>query len=202
MRNRYSLLVFAILVFTGAVYAETPGQFEVEIPELPDSIEGFIEFRDAVAETPQGGAAVFALAMVLYTKDEQLGLDAFTVALDASVLVKDADGYRGYRPGSSFMSYVDSYLKRKPYLAASYIAGTSPKSGYELPEAPYLVRLTTNVYGMIAEDEIKVFIACTGADSPRPVILKRNNRGIWKVKNHNSVFVGIRPPVVVVDDDL
>ena len=55
---------------------------------------------------------------------------------------------------------------------------------------------------MVGEDTAKMFVWSTGADSPRPVHLVKNNRGVWKAKNWNSLSVGVRAPVQVVDDDL
>ena len=39
-------------------------------------------------------------------------------------------------------------------------------------------------------------------DSPRPIHMVKNNRGLWKAKNYGSLDMGIRPPVAEADDDL
>ncbi len=43
---------------------------------------------------------------------------------------------------------------------------------------------------------------CTGAATPRPVTLKRNDRGVWKAYEWSSLLVGVRPPVLKIEDDL
>ena len=45
----------------------------VEIGHLPQSIEEFVALRDRVADTPQGGAAVLTVALLLYAQDQVLG---------------------------------------------------------------------------------------------------------------------------------
>lgn len=38
----------------------------------------------------------------------------------------------------------------------------------------------------------KLFVACGGADRPRPVELKKNSSGQWKVVNWSSLTVGVQ----------
>jgi len=174
----------------------------VDIGALPTDMDDFHALRDRVSTTPEGGAALFVVAMNIYVQDQKLGEDMFTVALNRSELRENAGGYKGFSPSGYFMSYARDYLAPKPYLAASYILDTSPDTQYTLPEPPLTVSSSRNRYSEQSNGDIKVFVACSGADSPRPLVLRANNRGIWKVVNYNSLFVGIRKPVVIVDDDL
>ena len=84
---------------------------------------------------------------------------------------------------------------------AGLTLGTSPDNGYTLPEPPYTLEITRNPYSEINENTVKVFVLSSGADSPRPVTLKQNSRGIWKV-SVESLILGIREPVTAdpVDD--
>jgi hypothetical protein len=181
-----------------AQVSETP----VELGKLPKTMDEFIALRNELAETPEGGAAVFVAATVVYSKNADLGTDMFTVALDRSRLRESAGGYKGFAPAGAFMSYPEQYIQSKPYIARSYITGTSPENGYTLPSPPLTVRVSRNKYSEQGNGDVKVFVQCSGADSPRPVTLRKNNRGIWKAVNVNSLFVGIRPPVETIDDDL
>jgi hypothetical protein len=174
---------------------------ELTLDRIPDSMDEFLFLRDEIADSPEGGAAVYVAALIMFTRDEDVGTDALTVALDRSMIKSDPEGYKGYSPVWSFADKLQRYLRPKPYIARSYIAGTSPGGAYELPEPPYTVVLSRNKYSVIAEDEVKVFVSSSGADSPRPVTLLRNNRGIWKVKVE-SLILGIRPPEETVDDAL
>lgn len=174
---------------------------ELTLDRIPDSMEEFLSLRDEIAESPEGGAAVYVVALIMFTRDEDLGTDALTAALDRSMIKSDPQGYKGYSPVWPFSDKLRRYLRPKPYIARSYIDGTSPGGAYELPEPPYMVVLSRNKYSVIAEDEVKVFVSSSGADSPRPVTLLRNNREIWKVKVE-SLILGIRPPEETIDDDL
>ena len=54
----------------------------------------------------------------------------------------------------------------------------------------------------VQAERAKVFVWSSGADSPRPLTLIKNNRGLWKATNWSSLTVGIRPPAAPLDDDL
>ncbi|MDA3940376.1 MAG: hypothetical protein PF693_13895 [Spirochaetia bacterium] len=59
---------------------------------------------------------------------------------------------------------------------------------------PFLIETSTNKYSEISETEIKLFVACSGASSPRPVRVKRNSSGLWKVDEFSSLVVGVMAP--------
>jgi hypothetical protein len=173
----------------------------VDLPEDITTVEDFVAFRDATATTPEGGAAVFVLAMILRTQDEELGHDALVIALDSGELRSDASGYRGYSLGNRASEFVRRYLDPRPYLAWSYLLDTDPEDGYAEP-LEWTVGLTRNRLSEISDTRVKVFVACSGADTPRPITLQQNNRGIWKAYEYSSLFVGIRAPEEPEDDPL
>lgn len=197
-RFRWVLPAILLIAVTSAAMAQV---VMVELPSDIATIEEFITFRDATADTPEGGAAVFVLAMILRTQDEDLGHDALVVALDAGELRSDAAGYRGFTLGNRPGEFVRRYLDPSPYLAHSYVLDTSPDDQYALPPNR-TVGLTRNRLSVISDDRVKVFVASSGADTPRPITLQRNNRGVWKAYEYSSLFVGVRPPAQVVDDPL
>ena len=94
------------------------------------------------------------------------------------------------------------YRVRHPndYIARSYVAGTSPHTGYFLPldttnSIVVIFRPQDKLVGSIESGEYKVFIWSTGADTARPIQLKRNAKGLWKVNEFSSLTVGIQAPV-------
>lgn len=194
MKTTFILFV-SLLLFTNNLSA----QQTIQTTEVPTTIDEFLEFRNQVATTPEGGAAVFSMALMMYTNNQELGLQALTIALDRSEL-SEGEVYKGYQPQNS-INYHLSNLLRKPYTARSYVLGTSPENGYKLPNN-LKFKLTRNSYSEQSNGDIKVFIKCTGASTPRPITLRKNNRGYWKAVNYNSLFVGSQPPVEVVDDGL
>jgi hypothetical protein len=65
-----------------------------------------------------------------------------------------------------------------------------------------VVECKKNQYSDIDANTVKVFVKCTGADSPRPITLVKNDKGIWKAKEFSSLLVGIKAPPSNVKDDL
>lgn len=178
-------------------------ELEVEVGEIPNDVEAFLALRNRLATTPEGGAAVFAVALVCLTRDEELGRAALTIAIDRSQLSEGAKGYKGFQPSNMELQSFKERIAAKPYVALSYLAGTAPEAGYALPVGPLTVKIRNQ--GLAherSEDTAKLFVHSTGADSPRPLALVKNNRGLWKAKGWSSLTVGVRPPVEVVDDDL
>jgi len=178
-------------------------ELEVEVGHIPNDVEGFLALRDRLATTPEGGAAVFAVALVCLTRDEALGRAALTIAIDRSQLSQGGKGYKGFQPSNMELQAFKERIAGKPHVALSYLAGTSPETGYALPAEPLKVRVRNQ--GLAherTEDTAKLFVHSTGADSPRPIALVKNNRGLWKAKGWSSLTVGVRPPAEIVDDDL
>ncbi len=205
LRHNFQMKKFPCAAILGLLLAFTTAAplsaKTVTLPGLPGSVSEFIKMRNQMAKTPEGGAALFVSAMIAYSKDRDLGMKLFTIALDRRNVIKSRRGvYKGYRPAGHFMYFIKRLNSRK-YLASCYILGTSPSNGYALPSS-YKLEITRNRYSKGSDGSIKVFVKCSGADSPRPLRMKKNNRGIWKVKSASSLFVGIRKPASTTDDDL
>ncbi len=170
-----------------------------DVSAIPATVEEFLTLRNELATSPQGGAVVYVVALVTYTRDPALGLQCLTIAMDASEL-QDGDVYKNKSPSRQRIRDLQSRVGKRPYVARSYIQGTSPENKYTLPGA-LQVNIRTQPIDE-APERMKVFVHSTGADSPRPIHMQVNNRGIWKAKNYGSLDVGVRPPIEVVDDDL
>ena len=175
----------------------------VSVNELPKSIEEFVALRDRIADTPQGGAAVMALALLAYAEDEALGKQCLTVAADRGRLDKGPGGFKGFKLINAELQRLQTRIRGKPHMLRSYFRGTSPESGYELPAPPYVFDVSDNPYsGDIESGTYKVFLACTGASQPRPIAVKRNNRGVWNAHEWSSLTLGVVEPKQEIDDDL
>ena len=175
----------------------------VHIDQLPCSVEEFTALRDQVAITPQGGAAMMVVALLLYTENEDLGRQCLTVAVDQARLQDGPKGYKGRQLSTPDLQRIQLQVKGKEYLARSYIRGATPANGYALPQPPLVVECSDNPYsGSVESGTYNVFVACSGADTPRPVTAKRNDKGIWKASEWSTLIVGIKAPARVVPDDL
>jgi hypothetical protein len=76
----------------------------------------------------------------------------------------------------------------------SYVQGTSPGNAYRLPQGPLVFKYSFNEYsGDPNQGRFKVFVYCSGSTSPRPIIMKRTDTGIWKAYGWQSILVDIMP---------
>ncbi len=200
MRSVFSVILLMAITIV-PVMGQGEGPITVTIESIPGTIEELINLRDRVAVTPEGGSALFIVAMNMYVRDNDLGMKAFTVALDRSQLMESTSGYKGWAPAFKYANLIKSELRQKPYIASSYFQGTSYLNGYALSKGPWKIVMVTNRFSEINENERKYFVKSTGADSPRPIYLRKNNRGIWKVYN-DSLILGVRRPEQKIDDDL
>ena len=175
----------------------------VEIGHLPQSIEEFVALRDRIADTAQGGAAVMVVALLIYAKDQVLGEQALTVAVDRERLQEAADGYRGWQVRKRPLQLIQRQILDSPHIPRSYFLGTSPERGYRLPESPLRIEWRSGPYsGDVDDSAYKVYVTSSGAASARPVTLHRNQRGFWKAYEWSSLLLGVRPPSEREPDEL
>ena len=177
----------------------------VTIDKLPTTVEEFLEMRDKISKTPEGGATTMIVALILYSQNPELGISCLTIAVDKQRLSKTTknEGYKGYIVSKNDLNLIHSQINRSPYVPNSYIKGTKVDNGYKLPEGKLVFDYSTNAYSGDEKDgEIKLFIPSSGADSARPLRVKKNDAGVWKASEWSSLIVGIRAPKVDDDDDL
>ncbi len=203
----FSITLFLIAGVQSIGMAQTiPGTPQIVITNLPNTIDEFVALRDSIAATPVGGAAAFVVAMVVYTRDIELGMQCFTASLfnDGSLLRRvTPGGYEGMEPVASFQREV-TILQREPWIATSYIYGTSIEKGYRLGNGPY--RIVFNPYNPRPSEEgfIELQVYTSGTDNPRRIVLKANNRGVWKVWFWKDLVKPVRTPdpFIFYEDDI
>ena len=178
---------------------------QIIVPVLPKTLDDFIALRDDLAVTPEGGAVMMVLALAVYVEDPKarFGQDALVIAVDHSRLTPKSDGYKGWNLTVRDQQHIKRQMASNPWAPRSYFVGTSPGDGYRLPEPPYRFELSRNLYsGDESEGRVKLFVATSGAATPRPVSVQRNNRGLWKALEWSSLTVGVERPAAEMDDDL
>jgi len=189
-----SVLIFVFIFTIGFVNAQT-----VKIEQLPGNIEDFVKLRNKIANTPEGGATIMLLALKIYETNKELGSKCLVVAVTKKLL-RQGSVYKSYDILKTDKRLIESQLQRYPYINNSYIKGSSPENGYKV-KLPYVYEFSSNPYSKGSDGvTYKIFVKCSGAASPRPITLTKNNRGLWKASSWSSVLVGIKP--VPEDDDL
>ncbi len=193
-------LLVAGLLAGDLIYSQSPGAV-ITIQKLPVNAEEFTELRNRIATTPEGGAAMFMVAFMTYVNDNDLGLQFMTLSLDMSNL-SEGNVYKGYRPARSLDYHLNRMkLPERKHVPFAYVVGAKNENRYEVTP-PFQFQFSRNRYSEIAEDRIKVFIQCAGASMPRPVTMKKNSNGIWKVQEASSLFLDVMAPPSSVRDDL
>lgn len=165
----------------------------IEIGSIPASVEQFIALRDQVAKEPAGGAAMFCVAMLVYTKDEKLGQACLAIAVDQGRLAAGDHGHQGKQLAPRDLQQMQRQVGEAPHIARSYVEDTDPAAGYKLPPPPLKIELNGDEREVDA-DRTKVFVYSTGADSARPITLRRNDKGFWKADEWSSLIVGVKAP--------
>ena len=185
--------ICALSVLLGAATLQAQSK-EIKISSIPANADQFIAMRDEIATTPEGGAAMFIVAMLGFSKSESLGMQFLTLALD-QYNVGSGSAYKGYAPSSSIMYHVNRLNRQNvwSYTGFAYVSGASASDNYQV-SAPYTIITSRNKYsGDESSGRVKVFVNVFGF-SPRPITLKRNEKGIWKAYECSSMFVNVPPP--------
>ncbi len=104
------------------------------------------------------------------------------------------DFLRGPQPMNGIdKQFIRDRLKDRGYIIRSYLKGTSPDNNYT-PAKPYVVEISENSYSRDEEGYVKLFLKSSGADSPRPITLrKKASTGQWFVWQI-SILTDIRKP--------
>jgi hypothetical protein len=188
----------------------------VSLPgKTPTTAEEFLLLRDRLARTPEGGALLFAVAQYIYTNvDDRLGTQCLTLILDASHVAGPARvnqiagplraatnaRWRGHQPEPRVLRDMNARCGRhknvrfdKSHLPRSLFLGTSPENGYAPPTERPLAVLVKRQRADAGEPG-KIFLHCTGSDLPKPVRMRRNQKGVWKALEWSSLQASVRPP--------
>ncbi len=191
------ILIFLMLTITFIIYSNTDPLPSVTVDKIPENLDDFIALRDKISSTPEGGATMMILALIIYTNDTTLGLQCLTISA-AKERLTTGDSYKGFTLMNSDINLIDSQIGKssgKSYVPRSYVKGTKTENLYEIPPGKLTFDYFFNSYsGDKNGDRFKVFVKCTGADSPRPITMTKNDKGIWKAAEYSTLVVGVKKP--------
>ena len=131
---------------------------------------------------PENVCMMFLCALNLYLKNRDEGIEALNLL-------------RGPRPMTGYdVQFLRDRLRGKTYLPLAYFSGATPDNGYT-PRPPYSLDVLPDPTGQnLGDGYLKVFIRTAGADSPRPITLRRKGQSTWCLWEYSSILSGIRPP--------
>lgn len=189
------LLLFVFCLLTPTIAEETV------IGKVPSSTEEFLQLRNKLASTPEGGAACFVASLLAFSKSQELGMQCFTIAIDKRNVIR-GNVYKGYAPLGSVMYHVNriSGYKMWPYLGYAYIKGAKASQNYAVTGPLAIESYRQKNSGSDESGQVKVFINCDGFRA-RPVTLRRNDKGIWKAYEFSSLMLNVNPPASMKETD-
>ncbi len=147
--------------------------------KLPNNVDELKALPEAAMSTPFQTAALVVATICRY-KDSREDCIAMLNFL------------RGPRPMMPYdIQFLRDRLGDKEYLPPSYFAGSSPQNNY-VPTVPYTVTVFDDTYSYVEENYARLYIRSSGADSPRPIKLRRKGDQwfLWE----NYLLPDIRKP--------
>ena len=193
-----SLVFSALFSFSAAAGSKDS---TLKIKALPKTVDEFKALRDDLAKTPEGGVAVMIVAMTVYSDDAKLGTQFLTLALDSDKLSDGKEGVSGKQPSPGLLRDFKDRNGAKPWVAKSAFQGTSPATGYVLPTGGLTIKFKEQD-GDVKDTTAKIFVYTSGADAPKPMQIKKNDKGLWKATEWSSFQGNCRPPETKKSDDL
>lgn len=132
---------------------------------LPESLPAFAALPEAALINPFQTAALTVAALCIYAADQTIGEDVIN-------FLKGPRTMSGYD-----RQFLRDRLRGKSYLPFSFFEGAEPGNNYT-PTRPFTVTVTAQEHSFTQEGQAQLFIRSGGADSPRPVTLRRFD-GRW-----------------------
>lgn len=148
---------------------------------LPESVDEMKALPEASLDTPFKTAALTVLALCAYAADRDIGTQMLNFL-------------RGPRPmnGADISFLNDRFRDGKTYIPFSYFQGSSPENDYT-PSQPFTITVKSDHTSDAESGYAKLFIPCSGADSPRPIKLRMKGDGTWCLWEQ-YLMTGIKQP--------
>ena len=148
---------------------------------LPADASQLRVLPEASLDSPYKTAALAVLSLCRFEEDE-------------AAVHEMLDYLKGPEPLSNLeKQFLRDRLRGKAYKPFSFFAGASPENGY-VPEPPYRITVSSNPYSFQTENWATVYVQSGGADSPRPIKLrKKPSTGQWFL-NEIQCLTDIRLP--------
>ena len=154
---------------------------KITVSSVPTTSEEFSALPQNDLSKPENTCTMFLLALALYLKDSNAGVAALNTL-------------RGPRPLSNYdIQFLRDRLRGKSYLPLAYFDGATPANNY-VPSTPLTLEVIADARAQdIEEGYLRLFLKTAGADSPRPIKLRKKG-DLWYLWEYSSILSGIRIP--------
>ncbi|MHA2208283.1 MAG: DUF6935 domain-containing protein [Candidatus Thorarchaeota archaeon] len=162
-------------------------------------ITSFDKFKAAWekdASDPYDSIIYYVIAALNIDKDSKLADAMMTIVVSKRDCMDSSSSPSGLKLGKSSAYYIGQFQEDKN-IARSYV-GADWQEDYKFDKNNLTMTVTRDQE--VDDKTRKIFIHSGGADSPRPVTVKRNKHGQWKLTSYGSLCVGVRKPASEVDD--
>ena len=133
---------------------------------IPTNLDELSSLPEAAMNNPFQAAALTVLALCRYCEDTQMGIEMINFL-------------KGPQPLSAYeIQFLRERLSGKKYVAYSYFMGTTPENNYT-PANPLTITISEDPYSYAEDGYAKLVIRSSGADSPRPIKLRRKGQDQW-----------------------
>ncbi len=147
---------------------------------LPNNVEELINLSNYDLTNPHFTAAAFILCIKRYVQSVDDGI-AMINHLKGPV---DLDVHD--------KSFLKDRIRDKMYLPDSYFIGATPDNNYT-PSTPFEIEVIDDHTSFKEDDYVKLYIKSGGADSKRPITLRKKGADhfVWE---YSSILLGIVVP--------
>lgn len=156
--------------------------WQITFEQLPTTLDLLRALPQADLQEPQDAAALLIPALCLWPTNQITALEMISFLKGPQALsVRE-------------IQFINERLRGKAYLPFSYFEGTSPEKGYVL-SGPYKVTIFSLSNSFDESSYAKLYLKSTGADSLRPVQLRKmESSGEWFLWEQ-MLLSDIRPSV-------
>lgn len=146
---------------------------------LPQNTDELMAMPEYALATPFQAAALTVAALCRWETDPKASIDML-------------NALKGPRPLSPYeQSFLRERLAGKGYKPFSFFRGATPANDYT-PDKPYVITVLDNPYSYTDEEYARLLIPSGGADTPRPITL-RKRRDQWLLWDQ-ALLADIRIP--------
>lgn len=154
---------------------------KVIIETLPKTYDAFMQMPQMDVTKVENTCAMFLCALNLFVMNKEEGIQAI-------------NALRGPRPLSPYdISFLNDRLRNKKYLPLAYFKGATFKNNYT-PNVPYELEVFEDSHPSNEPNYLKVFLQTSGADSKRPITL-RKKQDCYFLWEYSSILSGIVIPI-------
>ncbi len=150
---------------------------KVILSDLPTTVDELKQLSIFARNEPQECVALALIALSNYKDNPQMTYDMLNLFSEEELSKYDRQ-------------FIRDRLENKTYKVDSYFLGSNPKNGYTY-DLPITMIITETPYTYEEKDVAKLYMQSSGADSLRPIVVKKV-KGEWKYVDQ-MLLSDIRP---------